>query len=216
MHIPELTSDHEEADTKLVAFLRASQLPPGSTAMIRSPSGDIDIITLFVCHDFSDTQILIDNGSGKNRKIIDALLGMHAFFGNDYVSSFFRKGKLAVWKTVTKNNAFVELFSSLGTEVTVSEELVRRLEWFVRSLYGYPRIQSVNEARRKVFWDRFHKENKIIDLSLMPPCSSNLRYHIMRANYVAYIFRHAGQLQMDLESPDGHGWNADGNVVCME
>ena len=35
----------------------------------------------------------------------------------------------------------------------------------------------------------------------------------MRANYVAYIFRHAGQLQMDLESPDGHGWNADGNVV---
>ena len=162
--------------------------------MIRSPSGDIDIITLFVCHDFSDTQILIDNGSGKNRKIVDvtssglspdqrrALLGMHAFSGNDYVSSFFRKGKLAVWKTVTKNNAFVELFSSLGTEVTVSEELVRRLEWFVCSLYGYPRIQSVNEARRKVFWDRFHKENKIIDLSLMPPCSSNLRYHIMRAN----------------------------------
>ena len=226
--LPELTSDHEEADTKLVAFLRASQLPPGSTAMIRSPSGDIDIITLSFCHDFSDTQILIDNGSGKNRKIIDvtssglspdqrrALLGMHAFSGNDYVSSFFRKGKLAVWKTVTKNNAFVELFSSLGTEVTVSEELVRRLEWFVCSLYGYPRIQSVNEARRKVFWDRFHKEKKIIDLSLMPPCSSNLRYHIMRANYVAYIFRHAGQLQMDLESPDGHGWNADGNVVWSD
>ena len=69
--LPELTSDHEEADTKLVAFLRASQLPPGSTAMIRSPSGDIDIITLFVCQDFSDRQILIDNGTGKNRKIIN-------------------------------------------------------------------------------------------------------------------------------------------------
>ena len=134
-----------------------------------------------------------------------------------YPAFIFRKGKLAVWKTVTKNNAFVELFSSLGTEVTVSEELVRCLEWFVCSLYGYPRIQSVNEARRKVFWDRFYKENKIIDLSLMPPCSSNLRYHIMRANYVAYIFRHAGQLQMDLESPhDGHGWNADGNVVWSD
>ena len=102
--------------------------------MIRSPSGDIDIITLFIGLHFSDTQILIDNGSGKNRKIIDAtssglspdhrraLLGMHAFSGNDYVCSFFRKGKQAVWKAVAKNNAFAELFSSLGTEVTASEE----------------------------------------------------------------------------------------------
>ena len=47
----------------------------------------------------------------------------------------------------------------------------------------------------------------------MPPCASNLRHHIMRANYVAYIFQHADQLQMDFESPDGHGWDADGNVV---
>jgi hypothetical protein len=69
--LPELTSDREDADKKLVAFVRASQLPSSSIAMIRSPSGDIDKITLFIGHDFLDTQILIDNGSGKNRKIID-------------------------------------------------------------------------------------------------------------------------------------------------
>jgi hypothetical protein len=105
-----------------------------------------------------------------------------------YVSSFFRKGKQAVWKAVTKNTAFIDIFSSLGTEVTASEELVRGLEWFVCFIYGHPRILSVNEARKKVFWNKFNKEKKIIDLSLMPPCQSNLHYHITRANYVADIF----------------------------
>jgi hypothetical protein len=117
-----------------------------------------------------------------------AVLGMHSFSGNDSVSSFFRKGKQAVWKAVTKNIAFIDLFSSLGTEVTASEELVRGVEWFVCSIYGHPRILSINEERKKVFWDKFNKEKKIIDLSLMPPCQSNLHHHIMRANYVAYIF----------------------------
>lgn len=48
----ELTSDHEEADTKLVALARSSPLQPGNTVMIRSPSGDIDIIALFLGHEF--------------------------------------------------------------------------------------------------------------------------------------------------------------------
>jgi hypothetical protein len=147
--------------------------------MVRSPSGDIDIITLFFGQDFSDTQILIDNGSGKNRKIIDvtstglslgyrrALLGMHAFSGN---------------------TAFIDIFSYLGTEVIASEELVRGLEWFVCYIYGHPHILSVNEARKKAFWNKFNKKEKIIDVSLMPPCQSNLHNHIMRANYVVYIF----------------------------
>eukprot|EP00112_Aurelia_sp_Birch-Aquarium-sp1_P008791 Seg1979.1 transcript_id=Seg1979.1/GoldUCD/mRNA.D3Y31 product="hypothetical protein" protein_id=Seg1979.1/GoldUCD/D3Y31 len=44
----ELMSDHEEADTKLVALVRSSPLQPGNTVMIRSPSGDIDIVALFL------------------------------------------------------------------------------------------------------------------------------------------------------------------------
>ena len=32
-----------------------------------------------------------------------ALLGLHAFTGNDYVSSFFRKGKGKCWKLMRKS-----------------------------------------------------------------------------------------------------------------
>ena len=65
----------------------------------------------------------------------------------------------------------------------------------------------------KVFWQKFNKDKKIVDLSVMPPCKTNLSYHIMRANYIAFLFRQADHLVMNLESPEGHGWDADGKVI---
>ena len=63
-----LMSDHEEADTKLVALVRSSPLEPGNIVKIRSPFGDIAIVTLFLGHEFPNVQILIDNGNGKPGK----------------------------------------------------------------------------------------------------------------------------------------------------
>eukprot|EP00112_Aurelia_sp_Birch-Aquarium-sp1_P017476 Seg4056.1 transcript_id=Seg4056.1/GoldUCD/mRNA.D3Y31 product="hypothetical protein" protein_id=Seg4056.1/GoldUCD/D3Y31 len=94
---PELASNHEEADTKLVALVCAASISQGDSVMIRSPSGDIDILTLFVTHNFGNKKVYLDNGTGKNRKIIEAtslqlseeerkaLVGLHSFSGNDYL-----------------------------------------------------------------------------------------------------------------------------------
>ena len=92
---PALQSDQEEADTKLVALV-VSYLESVAdddleqSVMVRSPSGDIDILVLFVllC---SGSNVFIDNGHGNSRKIFDfktptlsmlqrqALSGVHAF-----------------------------------------------------------------------------------------------------------------------------------------
>ena len=98
---PDLYSDHEEADIKLVAY---AKLVDNGPIMVRSPSGDIDIIVLFAYHFMSsDVQIYINNGTGTKRKVVDvsscslpmnqrrAIVGLHAFSGNDYLSSFFWK-----------------------------------------------------------------------------------------------------------------------------
>ena len=44
--------------------------------MIRSPSGDIDTIVLFILHEFDGITILIDNGVGKSKKNIDMLTSL--------------------------------------------------------------------------------------------------------------------------------------------
>ena len=93
-----------------MALVTAGNFSPDDAVMIRSPSGDIDILALFLSHEFGGTKILIDIGTVKQRKIINmtsstleiekkkALLGLHSFSGNDYVSSFFKRGKQAFWK----------------------------------------------------------------------------------------------------------------------
>ena len=95
--LPNLNSDHEEADTKLAALVCAEIVPSKESIMVRSPSGDTDILNVFVAHDVKDTKVFIDNGTGKSRKIIGvtssqlsaeetkAPIGVHAFSENDCV-----------------------------------------------------------------------------------------------------------------------------------
>ena len=47
----------------------------------------------------------------------------------------------------------------------------------------------------------------------MPPCAANLRLHIARSAYVAYIYRNADQLELDVRSPVEPGQDARGNAL---
>ena len=140
--------------------------------MVRSPSGDIDILTLFVSHDFGDITIYVDNGTGKSRIIIKvtssglsaeekvALIGLHAFSGNDHVSSFFRKGKSAFWKAMLKRREFLEAFGHLGKELEVTHDLVKALERFVCFLDGFPKNEEVNAVRSLSSGTNLRKRSK--------------------------------------------------------
>ena len=67
-----LLSNHEEADTKVIAhaieYLSSSD---EKNVLIRSPSGDADIIVLCVSLLYTyKERVFIDNGTGKSRKLI--------------------------------------------------------------------------------------------------------------------------------------------------
>ena len=136
--VESLRCTHEEADTKLVALVKNADVPDDQMVMVRSPSGDIDILYLFLSQNFN-FNIYIDNGTGANRKMLDlystslsavqrkAVLGVHALTGNDYVSSFFRKGKKACWKMALKYNDFIDLFAGLGNNRVLSALELKRL-----------------------------------------------------------------------------------------
>ena len=123
---------------------------------------DIDIPVILVgSFGQSEHQILIDNGTGKNRKIIridsstltnkeqKALVGFHAFTGNDYVSSFMRKSK-KTWKMAVKDADIIDFFCQLG-EADLTDDLHKKAEVFVCKMYGHKKINSVNELRSYMF-----------------------------------------------------------------
>ena len=103
--VNDVCSNQKEADTKIVIhalhWLHHSQIP---TINILSPSGDNDILVLTIVHLYNyKEKIHLETGVNRNNiwlgalqfkdEILNALIDFHSFTGNDYVSSFFRKGK---------------------------------------------------------------------------------------------------------------------------
>ena len=64
-----MKSNHEEAYTKLISLVKAANLRNGDS--VRSPSGDIGVLSLYVALDFAGIQVWIDNGTGLNKKIVN-------------------------------------------------------------------------------------------------------------------------------------------------
>ena len=73
-------------------------------------------------------------------------------------------------------------------------------------------MSSVDQVRASLFWSKFNENGKIVELCLLPRCHRNLVLHLKRSNYVAYLFRNAHQLQMNLDSTSLHGW-VDNSIV---
>ncbi|KAG1673323.1 Multidrug resistance-associated protein 4 [Nymphon striatum] len=144
----QLSSNQEEVDTKILLHCQhALERYPQKTVIVRSHSADIDILVILLVKSECQ-QIYLDSGTGLHRKgmrLSDiqmsterkrCLIGFHAFTGNDYNSSFFRKGKAACWKVLEKDEKFVSTFTALGSDWNLAETVIEDLEEFVCLLYG--------------------------------------------------------------------------------
>ena len=143
-----------------------------------------------------------------------ALIGLHAFTGNDFASSFFRKSKRKCWNVIRNNPTYFNAFAELGTEWFPSEILQNKLERFVCLLYSQQKmkIQNVNELRYALYKKKFEVKGKIIDLSLLPPCLDSLKLHMLRAFFIARRYRLSGERVIDEPNMVNHGWEADGHI----
>ena len=187
----------------------------GNNVMVRSPSGDVDILVLFILHQFGGKTVFIDNGVGKNLKIIDmsttvlssrqrhAFAGVHAFSGNVYISSFFQRGKKKMWNLVLKNERFLKVFLELGLFNNTTDDAIAKLEELVCYLYRDLKIKKVGKLRVKLFQTSFNGDRKNIDLISLPRYS-NLHFQIDRACYVANMFCKSRCLML-LDDPVEHG-----------
>jgi hypothetical protein len=79
-----------------------------------------------------------------------AVLGLHAFSGNDHVSFLSKKGKDKCWKLFEKNETFETCYANFGVEPVLQENDFQILQEFVSLLYGV-KAKSVDEARWKIF-----------------------------------------------------------------
>lgn len=91
-----------------------------------------------------------------------------------------------------------------------------KAEKVVCRMYADKKVNSVNELRAKIFWNRLRKKGKVIELALLPPCSATLRKNTARAHYIAKIWRNATESLQCLDSFQYNGWLEDGNIDWID
>lgn len=115
------------------------------------------------------------------------------------------------WTKLAKQDKFVNLFADLGKKKYLGEPSLKDT-LYLCFLYGYPRLDSVNDVRKAIFWKRFEGKEGIVDLYFLPTCQMNLKFHIQRSNYVAHMSRYANQVILDLDNPAIHAQNEDMSI----
>ena len=217
--VPELNSNHEEADTRLILHAQHACITH-SKVTIRSP--DTDVFILMLAHKTEIRSLLIfDTGSGNNRRLIDinkvyeqlgsrlcnALIGFHDFTGCDSTSSFHGKGKVTSLKALDDCPDLYESFARFGCCFTPDSALVNALEVFVCHLYKQLTMDRVDEARFKIFSLRKYADQ-------MPFTKDALNKHIQRSVYQAAIWKNALNATVECPNITNHGWLVDdkGNV----
>ena len=222
--VEELRSNQEEADTRLILHANHALIDDClQSVTIRSPSGDT-VVILTIDHLFGlKEKVFIDNGRSDTRRLIpldavdlsvhlrEALLGFHAFTGNDYVSSFIKKGKKTCWNKLQKKTKFTNCFAAIGNSNFLQDDVFKILEEYVCFIYG-SRSHEINEVRYEIFTKKTKREDNIVDLSLLPPCKSVLRLHAERANMVAYIWRNTLTPQVVLPNYSECVWDIEGKI----
>ena len=83
------------------------------------------------------------------------------------------------------------------------------------------KIKSVDKLCSIMFWAKLRINDKVPDLSLLPPCrlfpcSSSLKKHTSRAHYVAKIWRKAELPLQDIGSFQHNGWLPDGSIDWIQ
>ncbi len=67
-----------------------------------------------------------------------------------------------------------------------------------------------------LLWEKYNKDGRIVDLSLLSLCKEALVLHIKGANYICHMWRSSCIALMKAPTPSLHSWADDFSVDWME
>ena len=97
-------------------------------------------------------------------KLLTRLIRFHAFTGNDYISSFYRKGMATYFKILQGSSKFQSPFAA--NDLNISDDLLTKLEGFVCHICGMQK-KDVNEIRFVKYYSKYQNGSKVVDISTL-------------------------------------------------
>ena len=126
-------------------------------------------------------------------------------------------GKVNLLKKAEKCSPHLEGLGRIGENSTFVDR-DNLVEKYVCSLFGEGLSSSVNDARFKIFLQKYKPSQpnsplekiKGIDAGMLPPCEDALMQKLELCNYAAYLWKHThlGDPLVSME-PTNHGWKEE-------
>ena len=149
-----LWSSQEEPDTKLIVHSHQILKESSSKVSIHFSSGDTNVFLVNLTHLYEyGKRIYIMDSHGQYKKnirlssiifedeIVISFIRFHALTGNNYISSFYRKGKAACFKILQSSSKFQSTLVTLVNDLNISDDLLTKLEEFVYHICGWCEVR---------------------------------------------------------------------------
>ena len=218
---PNLRSDHEEADTRLLLHAKhAATTHP--RIVIQSPDTDVAVLSVAHFEDLCCQELWLKTGindrqryipvhtiqSSQGRPLCKRLLPFHVLTGCDSTSAFSGIGKKKAWKVMLRNEQIQRDLSSLGGSPAIQDRVHEVDESFICSIYTSGKIfSSADDARYFLFCQRSAKSEEL------PPTSDCLSHHTKRANVQEFIWKRALVPLQNVPSAEGNGWKFENDKL---
>lgn len=233
--VDRLHSTHDEADSRIILHsIDIGEIEePGTNVIVRCSDTDVFVLLIHFYPEIG-TNVFFDTGTGDKRRLIDislvfnklghqaakAILGFHAFTGCDSVSSFTRKGKIRPWQIMLKDCEIMDAYGQLGLWDDLSPNIANIIEGHVCQMYGSKQqIKDINQVRYTKFLESYSPKSSLIDcdvgkdVSLLPPCQSELIEQLKRANYQSRMWAQSNCQVPILQNPILHGFRKEDNIM---
>ena len=212
--------DHDEADITMISYVL--EAANSGKRIIRVLSDDTDVFVLLVYWVYRaelECKVQMERWDGTVLDINATcaelgpkclqLLGMHALSGCDTTSYPFGKGKISAIKTLLAGD-LPGLADVMGEEDSTQVNLMEVAKTFFLALYGQPPRTSMESAH----FTLFTKKKKSPKVMALPPTSSNLLLHMLRAHLLVMLWKAAQQKSPPDESADitHFGWKIQDGI----
>ena len=119
---------------------------------------------------------------------------------------------MAGLKFISREENFRRAMENLGKTWEVPPELFLILQEFTCRMYApQSSITQVNELRYQLF--RLKKGN--VESAQLPTCEDIFYLHTHRANYQAAVWHRSLEVDPDIPSPEGNGWQIEDGQLTI-
>ena len=149
------------------------------------------------------------------KKKLDTFKTTNAITGSDMSGKFSGRTKEYCFKVFMSCDKILDTLAMLGNGIDLPADICSQLERFVCILYRSVIYTKLNELR----WFLF--SNRAAEGENLPPTSGSLDLHILRAHYIAMIWRKSCESHPRLPAPTEFGWKLDADsshfypVFCL-